>query len=68
MYTILPGISYTMIKSSLGQCPGGPDGCLTNQTMRIKEGEREAIDSQENPFQETHVATIRSSFELLDVP
>lgn len=43
MYTILPGISYTMIKSSLGQCPGGSDGCLTNQSMRIKEGERERL-------------------------
>lgn len=43
---------------------------LPNKSVYEDQGrrEREAIDSQENPFQETHVATIRPSFELLDVP
>lgn len=40
MSTTLPTISYAMIKSSLGQFPGGPDGCLTNKSMWLKEGER----------------------------
>lgn len=35
----LPGIFYIRIESALGQCPGGPDGFLTNKSMTIKEEE-----------------------------
>lgn len=34
--TTLPRIFYTRIESALGQCPGGPDGFLTNKSMRVK--------------------------------